>query len=163
MGKTFVALAVAVSVALQNRGKRPVVVMVPSALKEKWPADFSVFREKCLPKELAARVQGGSAETAVEFLKMLDDPADRKKAIVFLTHGAMSRGLNDQWVMLAIIHRALYRRRNAEALKQALYRGLGGLLRMKGIENRNPEIWQQLLGRGSIRVARRSTTHRNHR
>lgn len=48
MGKTFVALAVAVSVALENRGKRPVVVMVPSSLKEKWPADFALFCEKCL-------------------------------------------------------------------------------------------------------------------
>ena len=46
MGKTFVALAVAVSVALENRGKRPVVVMVPSSfcgtfrsarMKTRWP------------------------------------------------------------------------------------------------------------------------------
>ena len=35
MGKTFVALAVAVSVALADKEKRPVVVMVPSSLKQK--------------------------------------------------------------------------------------------------------------------------------
>lgn len=43
MGKTFVALSVAVSIAVSNRGKRPVVVMVPPALKEKWPRDFELF------------------------------------------------------------------------------------------------------------------------
>ena len=145
MGKTFVALAVAVSVALKNRGKRPVVVMVPSSLKEKWPADFSVFRERCLPTKLASKLRSGSAESAVEFLKMLDDPPDRKRSIIFLTHGAMSRGLNDHWVMLAIICQALHRRRNTEPLKRALYRTLGDLLQMKWAENREPEIWQRLL------------------
>jgi SNF2 family DNA or RNA helicase len=92
MGKTFVALAVAVSVALVNRGKRPVVVMVPSSLKEKWPADFALFREKCLPDRLRERVQGDQAERAVEFLKLLDDPVERRKSVIFLTHGAMSQG-----------------------------------------------------------------------
>ena len=44
MGKTFVALAVAVSVALANHGRRPVVIMVPPTLQEKWPRDFDLFR-----------------------------------------------------------------------------------------------------------------------
>ena len=44
MGKTFVALAVAVSVALNNRGRHPVAVMVPSSPKEKRPTDFELFR-----------------------------------------------------------------------------------------------------------------------
>jgi SNF2 family DNA or RNA helicase len=35
MGKTFVALAVATSVALSDSQRRPVVVMVPPSLKEK--------------------------------------------------------------------------------------------------------------------------------
>jgi hypothetical protein len=30
--------------ALADRGERPVVVMVPSSLHEKWPRDFDVFR-----------------------------------------------------------------------------------------------------------------------
>jgi len=86
MGKTFVALAVAVSVALANRGKRPVVVMVPPSLKEKWPADFDLFREKCLPEGVAEQVRYGRAERAVEFLKFLDDPPERRKQILFVTH-----------------------------------------------------------------------------
>ena len=35
MGKTFVALGVAMVTALADRGRRPVVVMVPSSLHEK--------------------------------------------------------------------------------------------------------------------------------
>ncbi len=81
MGKTFVALAVAVSVALEDREKRPVVVMVPSSLKEKWPSDFALFCEKCLPSEQAKQIRSGRAERAVEFLKLLDDPLSRRKSL----------------------------------------------------------------------------------
>ena len=55
MGKTFVALAVAASVALSDR-KRPVVVMVPPSLKEKWPRDFGVFAEQCLTDQLRGQI-----------------------------------------------------------------------------------------------------------
>ncbi len=147
MGKTFVALAVAVSVALANRGKRPVVVMVPSSLKEKWPADFALFREKCLPEQLRERLQGDQAERAVEFLKLMDDPPERRKSVIFLTHGAMSRGLNDQWVMLALIWQSLYRRRNTDDLRNALCRALGDLLQMKWVEKRSEDIWARLLAK----------------
>ena len=44
MGKTFVALGVAMVAALADRGRRPVVIMVPSSLHEKWPRDFDVFK-----------------------------------------------------------------------------------------------------------------------
>lgn len=145
MGKTFVALAVAVSVAFENRGQRPVVVMVPSSLKEKWPADFSLFCEKCLPPELAKRIRSGRAERAVQFLKLLDDPPKRRKTIIFLTHGAMSRGLNDQWVMLALIRQSLYRRKGIERLRKALCRVMGELLQMKRVERYDKRIWAKLL------------------
>ena len=147
MGKTFVALAVAVSVALENRAKRPVVVMVPSSLKDKWPADFSLFREKCLPKKLGERIRGGQADRAVQFLKFLDDPPDRRQSVIFLTHGAMSQGLNDQWVMLALIWQSLHRRKGGDRLRTALCRVMGELLQMKWIDNRDSELWAKLLGK----------------
>ena len=145
MGKTFVALAVAVSVALENRGKRPVVVMVPSSLKEKWPADFGLLCEKCLPDELAKRIRSGRAERAVEFLKLLDDPSQRRKSVIFLTHGAMSRGLNDQWVMLALIRQSLHRRKGIDLLRNALCRSMGDLLQMKWVEDKDRNVWNTLL------------------
>lgn len=145
MGKTFVGLAVAVSVALENRGKRPVVIMVPSSLKEKWPADFARFCEKCLPDHVKKHIQSGQAERAVQFLKLLDDPPNRRKSIIFLTHGAMSRGLNDHWVMLALIRQSLHRRKGVDQLRRALCRSMGDLLQLKWVENRDKKIWGKLL------------------
>ncbi|GIW83405.1 MAG: hypothetical protein KatS3mg105_5212 [Gemmatales bacterium] len=145
MGKTFVALAVAVSVALNNRGKHPVVVMTPPALKEKWCADFSLFCEKCLPPSVSRRIRWSTADRAVEFLKMVDDPPSRRNSLIFMTHGAMSRGLNDRWVMLALIRQSLYRKRGIATLRRALHRSLGNLLSMKWVEKHDPDIWRKLL------------------
>jgi hypothetical protein len=119
--------------------------MVPSSLREKWPADFELFREKCLPPELARKVEAGQAERAVHFLKLLDDPSHRRRSIIFMTHGAMSHGLNDGWVKLALIYRALYHRKNATSLRNALCRVMSRLLRMGWVDRRHPQIWQKLL------------------
>ncbi|MBI3462527.1 MAG: DEAD/DEAH box helicase family protein [Planctomycetes bacterium] len=150
MGKTFVALAVATSVALSDQRRRLVVVMVPPSLKEKWPQDFAVFAEKCLPPDVARRVRpatdDSTANTAEEFLRLLDDPISRRRSIIFLTHGAMHRGLSDGWVKLAIIQRALYRRHHTGRLRIALSRCLGKLLYGLGwVESRCEEIWDRLL------------------
>jgi broad specificity phosphatase PhoE len=144
MGKTFVALAVAVSVALSDSRRRPVVVMVPPSLQKKWPDDFQLFREKCLPSEIASRLQFAQAQRAVEFLKLVDDPPERRKSILFVTHGAMSRGLADGWVKLALIRRAM-RWRRSPALHRALGRFLGDLLQMKWVERYDAGIWEELL------------------
>ncbi len=148
MGKTFVALAVALSVVTSDKMKRPAVVMVPSTLKEKWPRDFEVFREKCLPESLSASIRHGRAETGVDFLKILDNKEEHRKSIVFLTHGAMSRGLADDsgvWIKLALIQRALYRRWDTDSLKKALYRVLSRLLRVTKFDRHGGELWEKLL------------------
>jgi ERCC4-related helicase len=145
MGKTFVALAVAVSVALNNPGRLPVVVMVPSGLKEKWPSDFSVFCEKCLPPEVAGKLKAGVADRATQFLKMLDDPIERRRSVIFLAHGAMQRGLNDKWVMLAVIYQSLLRRHGADELRHQLGRVMGELLRKGWIDKRDGGVWERLL------------------
>jgi len=139
MGKTFVALAVAASVALSDR-RRPVVVMVPSALKEKWPRDFGVFAEQCL----RARIRCTSAETGVQFLKCLDNPPGRRASIIFLTHGAMSRTLTDGWVRLAIIHRALHRRHD-QRLRTAVGRCAASLVEVSSRTARHPKLCASLL------------------
>ncbi|MCA1807477.1 MAG: hypothetical protein LC687_06495, partial [Actinobacteria bacterium] len=96
MGKTYVALAVSASVALDET--RPVVIMVPPAVLEKWKRDFSVFVEHCLPSKLQSKLKMAVAENGVEFLKLLDDPPARRKQVIFLAHGALSRNLSDAWV-----------------------------------------------------------------
>lgn len=143
MGKTFVALAVAASVALSDR-RRPVVVMVPPSLKEKWPSDFGVFAEQCLTDQLRGRVRCSSAETGVQFLKRLDDPPERRASLIFLTHGAMSRTLTDGWVRLAIIHRALYRRQD-QRLRGTVDRCAASLVEVASRVWRQPDLCPALL------------------
>lgn len=148
MGKTFVALAVAISIATSDEQKRPVVVMIPSTLKEKWPRDFEVFKEKCLTQNQLPSIYSESADTAIDFLKLLDDPEEKKKAIIFLTHGAMSRGLTGDagvWIKLALIQRALHRRWNTNNLKKALHRNLSRLLRITKYARLGEELWEILL------------------
>ncbi len=144
MGKTFVALGAAMSVALSDPENRPVVVMVPPSLKEKWPTDFAVFRDFCLPLKLRGHIRHASADHAIGFLKLLDDPASRKVQIVFLTHGAMNRSMGDPWVMLAIICQTIKGRRGVEAVRSNLARHVGALLRMEKVD---PEAWKEFLRR----------------
>ena len=150
MGKTFIALAVATSVALGDSQKRPVVVMVPPSLKEKWPKDFKLFKEKCIANDngeigLTADIAGD----AIQFLKMLDDPPATRKSIIFLTHGAMSpsRRLRDGYVKLAIVQRALHRRHDTDDIRRSIGRYAGKLLRMNHVTNQNPHVWLKLLER----------------
>ena len=145
MGKTFVALAVAVSVALADRRKRPVVVMVPSSLRDKWPKDFEVFKERCIPPGLSKKLRTGTAERSVEFLKLLDDPPERRKSVLFVTHGAMSRALFDKWTKLALVHRALKGRHGVDDLRRALSRFLPDVLQMKSIAWWPEDVWLRLL------------------
>lgn len=148
MGKTFVALAVAASVALTPHSRRPVVVMVPPSLKEKWPKDFRLFLEKCIQtpnvrRNLIAR----SADNAVSFLKLLDDPIHKQASIIFLTHGAMSphRKLRDGWVKLALIQKALYKRRQVKKIRRVICRYMGRLLNMRYITKHGEDIWETFL------------------
>lgn len=147
MGKTFVALAVAVSTALANRGRRPVVVMTPPALRQKWPADFALFTEKCIDAAAGKQVTCGTADRAEEFLKLLDDPPQRRKSVIFVSHGAMSRGLQDPWVKAALIYRALRHRKDGNRIRRALCRNeaMPQLLHSRIMYRVTEEAWAKLL------------------
>ena len=146
MGKTFVSLAVAASAALNEASHRPVVVMVPMGLEQKWPRDFAMFVERCVSPALRDRLKCGSAQTGIEFLKLLEASGDLRRQIVFLTHGAMQRALNDNWVRLAVIRQALYGKHGNAVLKRSLSRCLGQLIWGLGkIDRQNSEIWEPLL------------------
>jgi len=156
MGKTFVALAVAASVVLTSKKKHPVVVMVPAALRDKWPREAQVFREKCLSDEARRLFTFDLATNGVEFFKLMDDPRDRRKAVVFLTHGALNHGLNDPWVKLALVRETFRKRRSLHNIRRAFPRMAGRLLRMKWrrlepedyerLLNTPPFQWRQFLG-----------------
>ena len=149
MGKTFVALAAAVSIYLKE--KRPVVIMIPPNLCEKWPNDFRLFKESCVTDQaIKAGLRCELAKRPEEFLRLLDDDEERRCTIIFLTHGALTRNMSDGWIKLAIIQHALYRRKDTSDLYNSLSKFAGKLLEMEYIERRNPkvDIWGLLLNAG---------------
>src|SRR5262249_60352951 len=72
MGKTFVALGVAMKAALADRGKRPVVIMVPSSLHEKWPRDFKVFVDRAIKRSDDKTLRAEPVTSALEFFRLID-------------------------------------------------------------------------------------------
>lgn len=146
MGKTFVALAVAASIIMDRIRKPtsgPVVVMVPSSLQSKWPKDWGVFSQKCLPPELSQRLRHASAKTGVEFLRLLDDDPKDRTHIIFLTHGALHRDLDDSLIKLALIRRAFKGRSLLRAQRDNFPKFVGRLIRE---ESRIERYTQGLLG-----------------
>lgn len=143
MGKTFVALSVALSIALAPGEQKPVVVMIPSTLKEKWPRDIELFIKECLPpeKRIKIRYNKTPAQNPVGFYKLLDDPAGKRNQVIFLTHGALSRNIRDGWVKAALIYRAMHSRRNKK-FRNAVIQCLGSLVELKWVK---PVIWRKLL------------------
>lgn len=154
MGKTFVALAVAVGVAVSTRRRRPVVVMVPPAVADKWPRDWEVFREKCLPGDFDIRATSSTVSRGSEFLKLLDDPASRRHHIIFMKHGALRASLNDPFLRLAAVRQAFRGLRDPDlkARKTAFPRWAGDVVgdrwftpeRAQQFLDSPPERWMEL-------------------
>jgi hypothetical protein len=114
MGKTYVALAVAASTIEATEGERPVVVMVPASVQEKWPREWDVFRQTCLREGGEwIRATPTAIKRAASFFKLLDDPPNRRQHLIFLTHGALTNGLADPFTRLALVRRALGRKQLA--------------------------------------------------
>lgn len=165
MGKTFVALATAAMCHFSDPKRRPVVVMVPPALAKKWPRDAGVFRDRCLKEEWRSefRFPTEPIDSGTEFLKTLDDPIDRRNAVLFVKHGSFRRCLFDQWIKLAIFQRAMHGRHGNEPIKKALSRSAGELLRLKrwdfeeeawaGLLQRDPNDWLTYLQRNFPKMA----------
>ena len=148
MGKTFVAMAVAASVILDRPAAGPVVVMVPSSLKYKWPKDWDLFQEKCLARSGRRQIRAESAKAGMAFLKLLDDPPDRRAHIIFLTHGALHRSLKDGFAQLALIKRAFRGRSSLSEQRDKFHKFAGRLLRLdSSIERRAPGLLGELLER----------------
>lgn len=143
MGKTFVALGVATIAALADRGKRPVVIMVPSSLHEKWPRDFAVFKERVIKRPGDTSLRAEPVASALDFFRLIDSEAKSRPHIIFLKHGAFHVQNIDQWVRLALIKRAISGMHLGEK-RSALPRFAAGLLRTKSSYN-DPELFAKLL------------------
>jgi hypothetical protein len=158
MGKTFVALAVAASIILDREDAGPVVVMTPPSLREKWPKDWGVFLSNCMPAH-KDRLRGRTADSGVEFLRLLDDPVERQAHVIFLTHGALHRAIGDGFAKLAVLKRAFKGRSSLGEQRRNFARFAGRILRMEWVERWSPGILGDLLERdyeGWIRALHRA-------
>jgi SNF2 family DNA or RNA helicase len=108
MGKTFVALGVAMMAALADSGRRPVVIMVPSSLHEKWPRDFREFCRLSIKQPGDQALRAELAHSALDFFRLIDNEATSRPHIIFLKHGAFHVQNIDHWVRLAVIKRAMH-------------------------------------------------------
>lgn len=166
MGKTFVALGVACSVAMRSP-LGPVVIMVPANLIDKWVQDLKTFCELYLPGYEAQvadavgktgvsgrrRIRYGEARDSIELMKLLDDPRHRRAHLVFLAQGAMARRASDWWVRLALIAAALRTHGRGRAarliqVRKQIHRFLAELMWAIGEQRRHglgAELWQRLL------------------
>jgi superfamily II DNA or RNA helicase len=166
MGKTFVALAAAYSVAVGSR-RGPVVVMVPANLVDKWEQDLKTFCELYLDHRQPVRrddvtqgslaypsyVRYGVARHSVDLMKLLDDSPRIRCHLIFLAQGAMGRQQSDKWVRLALIAETLRRHGRGKAsrlikVKRQIHRFLAELLWAIGEERAHDlgeELWQRLL------------------
>ncbi len=152
MGKTFVALGVAMLAALADRGRRPVVIMVPSSLHEKWPRDFAVFAERAIKRPGEKALRAVPVASALDFFRLIDSGAASRPQIIFLKHGAFHVQNIDQWVRLALIKRAISGMHLGEK-RNALPRFAAALLRTKSSYN-DPDLFAKLL-----RISNREWRH----
>lgn len=143
MGKTFVALTVALATAWADEKQRPVVIMIPASLKEKWPRDYEVFRERCVTKQSDRDVKFAQATNGLAFFRLLDLDAKKRPRIIFLTHGALGRNLDDPWVKLAILKRAMHGK-HLGAKRDNLPRFVNQILRVKS-RFRDEEMFARML------------------
>lgn len=149
MGKTFVAMAVAAAIVIDRLDQPnggPVIVMVPSSLSDKWPKDWGVFGEKCLSPQMSQRLRHATAKSGIELLRLLDDDDARRAHIVFLTHGALHRNLDDSFVKLALLRRAFKGRSSLRAQRDSFPQFAARLLREESrLERLAPGLLGQLL------------------
>ena len=155
MGKTYVALAVAVSMIEATKGRSPVVVMVPPSVREKWPREWDVFRDMCLRADTKIRATQESVTKGSAFLKLLDDPASRRNHLIFLTHGALTSSLTDPFIRLAIVRQAMAHRPRLAPHRRAIPRWgrklFGWELRHEALVSallrEHPSRWRSTIGR----------------
>jgi ERCC4-related helicase len=146
MGKTFVALAVASANAVGDP-TRPVVIMVPRGVVRKWGRDSETFRIGCLRDEADRKhFRVKTAETGVEFLKVLDDPEETRATVIILAHGALNRRLADRWVKLAVLQAAINGRHGVDGLRVRLARFGPMVLDGAKVVDESYDLFLKLLG-----------------
>ena len=132
MGKTYVALAVAVSQILSTPEQDQVVIFVPASVADKWVREWQKFSQTLLEPGTGIRCVKEPIRSGEEFLKVLDDPPERKNHLVVVTHTALTATLKDAFIQLALSHYATRYVRDGALLRKRIARwstGRSGLFR----------------------------------
>jgi ERCC4-related helicase len=140
LGKTYTALAVAASIALNNPDHGPVVVMVPPALRDKWPVEWSVFTQLYLR---GRELRHAEPQNGLDFLRLLDD--EERTDLVFLPHGAFRGQLKDPWVKLGLVRQILLRRSGYSRELRAVQKFGAAVIGQEWIERRHPGLVARLM------------------
>jgi hypothetical protein len=120
MGKTYVALAVAVSEILSTRQLGQVVIFVPPAVADKWVREWKKFSDTLLEPGTGICCVDHPIRSGEDFLKALDDPPSRRNHLVVVTHTALTSTLKDSFVQLALLHYATRNVRGAADLRKRI-------------------------------------------
>lgn len=132
MGKTYVALAVAVNQILATDELGQVVIFVPAAVAEKWVREWKKFSETLLAPDSGIRCVEKPIRSAEEFLKKLDDSSQNRAHILVVTHTALTATLKDSFIQLALLYYATRYIKNGAELRQRIAKwstGKSGLIR----------------------------------
>jgi ERCC4-related helicase len=147
MGKTYVALAVAVAALADDSSAGPVVVIAPPSVADKWVREWRKFVDSYLVDRPVIRGPERAVRDGLEFLRILDDDATERQQLVVLTHGAMSELVKQdrdehRYVMLAVIQQALAGRPGAGDLRELV---ADRSPRLQLLPSVDPELVRRLL------------------
>lgn len=125
MGKTFVALAVAVSQILRKPELDQVVVFAPARVAEKWVNEWGKFRESLLVGAPDIRCVRHAIRSGEDFLKLLDNRPKDRTHLVVVTHEALTASLKDSFIQLALLYYAVRNRNEAAEMRKRIAKWSG--------------------------------------
>lgn len=161
MGKTYVALAVAVSQLLSTPELGRVVIFVPPAVADKWVREWRKFSESLLEPGTGIRCVERPIRSGEEFLKKIGDSPQKRHHIIIVTHTAFTATLKDNFIQLALLHYATRYVRQGAPLRQRIAKwstGRSGVIpnakftsyRVAKLldtpPSKWPQTWKQLVG-----------------
>jgi superfamily II DNA or RNA helicase len=161
MGKTYVALAVAVNQILSTAELGRVVIFAPAAVADKWVREWRKFSESLLEPGTGIRCVDTPIRSGEELLKKLDDQTEKRDHVIVVTHTALTTTLKDTFIQLALIYYATRYIRSGHELRKRVAKwstGMSGLIRdreftpdrvanlLDTAPSKWREAWQRLVG-----------------